>query len=106
MISLVFPGQGSQKVGMGSDLYNNFEYVKEIFKFADEVLKYKISDLILNGPAEKLNQTTFTQPSIYLIGHVICEVLKKETNFFENILRTFHMQHKQYLAQHFPIFLY
>ena len=46
MISVVFPGQGSQKVGMGSDLYNNFEYVKEIFKFADEVLKYKISDLI------------------------------------------------------------
>ena len=84
MISLVFPGQGSQKIGMGYDLYNNFEYVKEIFNFADEILKYKISDLILNGPQEKLNQTKFTQPSIYLIGYSICEVLKKETNFFEN----------------------
>ena len=40
MISVVFPGQGSQKVGMGSDLYNQFEYVKQIFKNADEILGY------------------------------------------------------------------
>ncbi len=84
MISVVFPGQGSQKVGMGSDLYNQFEYVKQIFKNADEILGYNISDLILNGPQEKLNQTTFTQPAIYLIGHAISEILKKETNFFKN----------------------
>ena len=58
MISLVFPGQGSQKVGMGSDLYNKFDYVKKIFKNADETLGFKISDLILKGPQEKLNQTT------------------------------------------------
>ena len=69
MISLVFPGQGSQKVGMGSDLYNKYEYVKQIFKNADDILGYKISDLILNGPQEKLNQTTYTQPAIYLIGY-------------------------------------
>ena len=49
-----------------------------------ETLGFKISDLILNGPQEKLNQTTFTQPAIYLIGHVICEILKNETSFFEN----------------------
>tara|TARA_Y100000590_G_scaffold331042_1_gene376120 strand:+ start:2464 stop:3390 length:927 start_codon:yes stop_codon:yes gene_type:complete len=84
MISVVFPGQGSQKLGMGSDLYNKFDYVKHIFNSADEILGYKISDLILNGPQEKLNQTTFTQPSIYLIGYIICEILKKETNFFQN----------------------
>ena len=89
MISVVFPGQGSQKLGMGSDLYNKFEYVKNIFKNADEILGYKISDLILNGPQEKLNQTTFTQPAIYLIGHVICEILKKETNFFQNKINFF-----------------
>ena len=89
MISVVFPGQGSQKLGMGSDLYNKFEFVKNIFKNADEILGYKISDLILNGPQEKLNQTTFTQPAIYLIGHVICEILKKETNFFENKINFF-----------------
>ena len=44
MISVVFPGQGSQKVGMGSDLYKKFDYVKKIFKNADEILGYKISD--------------------------------------------------------------
>ena len=84
MISLVFPGQGSQKVGMGSDFYNKFEYTKVLFKKADDILGYKISDLILNGPSDKLNQTTYTQPAIYLIGCIICEVLKKETSFFEN----------------------
>ena len=84
MISLVFPGQGSQKVGMGSDFYNKFEYTKVLFKKADDILGYKISDLILNGPSEKLNQTTYTQPAIYLIGYIICEILKKETDFFEN----------------------
>ena len=84
MISVVFPGQGSQKVGMGSDLYTKYEYIKKIFKNADDILGYKISELILNGPQEKLNQTTFTQPAIYLIGYSICEILKKETNFFSN----------------------
>ena len=84
MISVVFPGQGSQKTGMGLDLYKKFDYVKAIFNDADNILGYKISEIILNGPQEKLSQTIFTQPSIYLIGHVICEVLKKETNFFEN----------------------
>ena len=84
MISVVFPGQGSQKVGMGNDFYEKYDYVKNIFKTADEILGYKISDIILNGPQEKLNQTIYTQPSIYLIGYVICEVLKKESNFFDN----------------------
>ena len=84
MISVVFPGQGSQKVGMGSDLYNKFQSTKELFKRADEILGYKISNLILSGPQEKLNQTTFTQPAIYLISYAICEILKKETEFFQN----------------------
>ena len=83
MISVVFPGQGSQKVGMGSDLYKNFSYLKDKFEQADEILGYKISELIFNGPQEKLNQTTYTQPAIYLIGNIICEVLKKETDFFD-----------------------
>ena len=84
MISVVFPGQGSQKVGMGLDLYNKYELVKQIFKNANELLEFNISELILNGPQEKLNQTTFTQPAIYLVGYAICEILRKETNFFEN----------------------
>ena len=89
MISVVFPGQGSQKVGMGSDFYNQFEYVRKLFNYADDILGYKISDLILNGPQDKLNQTTFTQPAIYLIGHIICEILKKETNLFKKNLNFF-----------------
>ena len=84
MISVVFPGQGSQKVGMGKDLYDKFKYTKEIFEKADEILDYKISEIILNGPQDKLNQTTFTQPAIFLVGYIICEILKKETNFFDN----------------------
>ena len=83
MISIVFPGQGSQKIGMGSDLHNEFDFVKKIFKQADEVLGYSISDLILNGSQDKLNQTTYTQPAIYLVGYSICEILKKKNIFFE-----------------------
>ena len=49
MISVVFPGQGSQKVGMGSDFYNQYEYVKKLFDYADDILGYKISDIILNS---------------------------------------------------------
>ncbi len=84
MISIVFPGQGSQKVGMGYDIYNKFGYIKDLFNKADEILEYNISNLILKGPQEKLSQTTYTQPAIYLIGYAICEVLQKETNFFQN----------------------
>ena len=84
MISVVFPGQGSQKVGMGSDLYNRYKFVQEIFKSADEILGYNISDIIFNGPQEKLNQTTYTQPAIYLIGYIISKILERETKFFQN----------------------
>ncbi len=83
MISIVFPGQGSQKIGMGSDLYNEFDFVKKIFKQANEILGYKISDLIFDGSQDKLNQTIYTQPAIYLVGYSICEILKKKNIFFE-----------------------
>ena len=83
MISIVFPGQGSQKIGMGSDLLNEFDFIKKIFKQADEILGYSISDLILRGSQDKLNQTTYTQPAIYLVGYSICEILKKKNIFFE-----------------------
>ena len=89
MISVVFPGQGSQKVGMGYDFFNKYDYVKNIFKKAEEILNYKISNLIFNGPQDKLNQTMYTQPSIYLIGHIIVEILRKETNFFNKKLNFF-----------------
>ena len=58
MISLVFPGQGSQKVGMGLEFYNKYELAKKIFRDTDQILGIR-SQILLNGPQEKLNQTTF-----------------------------------------------
>ena len=74
---------------MGSEFYNKYDYIKQIYKSADEIIGYKISDLIFEGPQEKLNQTTFTQPAIYLIGYTICEILKKEKDFFNNKINFF-----------------
>ena len=78
MISVVFPGQGSQTVGMASEFFNEFTYVKELFQRADETLNQSISKLILKGPLEELNKTENTQPSIFLVSYSIFEVLKKE----------------------------
>ena len=81
MKAILFPGQGSQIVGMGSEFYNNYEIVKKIFKEADEKLNYNISELILNGPDEKLKLTQNTQPAILTVSFAIFSVLKKEYNF-------------------------
>ena len=81
MSALLFPGQGSQVVGMGSEFYNNFDIVKKIFKEADEKLNYSISKLILNGPDEELQLTQNTQPSILTVSFSIFKVLKEEFNF-------------------------
>jgi len=78
MYSLLFPGQGSQQVGMGKDLYDNFDLVKHIFKEADECLNYKISKIILEGPSEKLQLTENTQPAILTVSFSIFTILKKE----------------------------
>jgi len=78
MISVIFPGQGSQTVGMCSDFYNKFERVKKIFKQVDQILNFPLSDIVLNGPANKLNLTQNTQPSIMMVGYSIYSVLKNE----------------------------
>ena len=78
MFSVIFPGQGSQMVGMGKEFYDKFQLVKSLFKEADETLNYSISKLILEGPKEELDLTANTQPAIFLISYSIFNVVKKE----------------------------
>ena len=78
MFSVIFPGQGSQSVGMAKDLYQKFQLVKELFDQADDVLDFSISKLILEGPKEELDQTENTQPSIFLVSFSIFQLIKKE----------------------------
>ena len=77
MFSVIFPGQGSQSVGMAKDLYNKFDTVKELFNEADEILKFSITKLILEGPKQELDQTENTQPAIFLVGFSIFQLIKK-----------------------------
>tara|TARA_X000000950_G_scaffold49803_1_gene58461 strand:- start:29 stop:970 length:942 start_codon:yes stop_codon:yes gene_type:complete len=81
MSALLFPGQGSQVVGMGHEIFKNFEIVKKIFKQADEKLKYSISKLILDGPEDELQLTQNTQPAILTVSYSIFKVLKDEFGF-------------------------
>ncbi len=89
MFSVIFPGQGSQIVGMGKEFYNKFELVKSLFKEADETLNYSISKLILEGPKEELDLTVNTQPAIFLISYSIFNVIKKEFNIDLNKAKYF-----------------
>jgi [acyl-carrier-protein] S-malonyltransferase len=81
MSALLFPGQGSQIVGMGSEFYNNFKIVKKIFSEADEKLNFPISKVILEGPEDQLQLTQNTQPAILTVSYSIFKVLKNEFNF-------------------------
>ena len=80
MFSLVFPGQGSQTIGMGKDFFENYDLVKDLFKEADESLGISLSKIILEGPKDELDLTINTQPAIFLISYSIFQVMKKEFN--------------------------
>ena len=67
MFSVIFPGQGSQLVGMGKEFFDKYSLVKTLFKEADDVLKFNLSKLVLEGPKDELNLTINTQPAIFLI---------------------------------------
>ena len=87
MNALLFPGQGSQIVGMGSEFYNNFDIVKKIFQEADDKLKYNISKIILSGPEDELQLTKNTQPAILTVSYSIFKVLQDEFNYNSNTFK-------------------
>ena len=80
MFSLIFPGQGSQIVGMGKDLYHKYGIVKKLFREADEALGVNLSKIIFEGPKEELDLTINTQPAIFLISYSIFKLAKEEFN--------------------------
>ena len=89
MFSVIFPGQGSQMVGMGKEFYDRYDLVKRLFDEADETLGFSLSKIILNGPKEELDITINTQPAIFLISYSIFKVIKQEFNFDLNKAKYF-----------------
>ena len=89
MFSVIFPGQGSQSVAMGKEFYEKYDFVKDLFKQADEALDIPLSKIILEGPKEELDLTTNTQPAIFLISYSIFQVIQKEFNINLNRARFF-----------------
>ena len=78
MFSVIFPGQGSQSVGMANDLYQKFDVVKKLFNQADDILNYSLTKLIIDGSKENLDQTENTQPAIFLVGYSIFQLAREE----------------------------
>ena len=77
--AFIFPGQGSQNIGMGKDFYDLQPIAKQVFQCVDDTLGYALSDTIFNGPAEKLAITTNTQPALMATSIAILRVLQKES---------------------------
>lgn len=89
MFSVIFPGQGSQFIGMAKDFYENFKYVRDYFSIADEILKKKLTKVIFEGPKDTLDLTENTQPAIFLVSYSIFNVIKNETKFKINDAKFF-----------------
>ena len=80
MFSVIFPGQGSQIVGMGKEFFDRYEIVKKLFREADEILETNLSEIILEGPKEDLDLTANTQPAIFLISYSIFRPHQAQTH--------------------------
>ena len=79
--SLVFPGQGSQKIGMGKEFFDNFQVAKEVFQKVDDCLAQNLSKLIFDGPLDELTLTENAQPAIMTVSIAMLEVFKREFGF-------------------------
>jgi len=89
MFSVIFPGQGSQTIGMGREFFERYNLVKDLFKEADDVLELSLSKIILEGPKDKLDMTINTQPAIFLISYALFNVARKEFNINLNQAKYF-----------------
>ena len=89
MFSVIFPGQGSQVIGMGKDFFDKYNIVKELFLEADDALGMSLSKIIMDGPKNELDLTVNTQPAIFLISYSIFQVIKKEFNINLNDAKYF-----------------
>ena len=89
MFSVIFPGQGSQLVGMGKEFFEKYDLVKKLFQEADDTLKTHLSKIILEGPKQKLDLTNNTQPAIFLISYSIFKVVKEKFNINLNNAKYF-----------------
>ena len=89
MLSVFFPGQGSQIIGMGKDFFDKYDHVKSLFKEADNILEIPLSKIILEGPKDELDLTVNTQPAIFLISYSIFNVVQKEFNINLNKAKYF-----------------
>ena len=89
MKALLFPGQGSQIVGMGLEFYKNYKEVKDVFAEADETLNFKISKIILEGPESDLKLTENTQPSILIVSYAIYKIMMEKFDFKFNQFKYF-----------------